>query len=217
MVRFRARFAGGLRLLWLVIIPAAAGYVVLARPIVGALLERGALTTDAADQTARVLVAFAVGLPGFSRYLYALRGFYALGDVRTPFALAAVENLLNIVFALLLEPSGGVVGLALASSMAYASAALVAVATLERRIGRFVDRRTAGALVRVAGASAVMAVAVTAVGHVVRHSPQVIQMASGVTAGIAVFGVATSLLKVPELKDLRRAATVPFKRRAASP
>ena len=49
--------------------------------------------------TAEILQAFAVGLPGFSVYLYVLRGFYAHGDARTPFIINVFENLVNIALA----------------------------------------------------------------------------------------------------------------------
>src|SRR5205814_8814767 len=93
----RRHFALGLRLMTLVVPPAAAGYVVLARPVVGLLLQRGALTPDQAGVTAACVALFAVGLLPFSLYLYALPGFYALHDTRTPFVLNCWENLINVV------------------------------------------------------------------------------------------------------------------------
>ena len=89
-VAYRARFALGLRWLLLVVVPAAVGYVVLARPLVTALLARGSLTQSSAALVADILAALAIGLPGFSVYLFALRGFYAVQDTRTPFFLNAL-------------------------------------------------------------------------------------------------------------------------------
>jgi putative peptidoglycan lipid II flippase len=70
---YRARFSGGLRLLWLVVVPATAGYLLLARPIVASLLQRGAFTAGSTTPVAQLVVAFAGGVPGFSTYLYTLR------------------------------------------------------------------------------------------------------------------------------------------------
>jgi len=78
---FRRRFGYGLRLLVFAVAPASAGYVVLAHPLLSVLLERGAFSSASASRTATVLVGLAVGLVGFSVYLYVLRGFYALPDV----------------------------------------------------------------------------------------------------------------------------------------
>ena len=47
---FRRRFGYGLRLLVFAVAPAAAGYVMLAHPVVSILLERGAFSSASADQ-----------------------------------------------------------------------------------------------------------------------------------------------------------------------
>ncbi len=89
MPRFRDRFALGARLMTLVVLPASVGYVLLARPLVSALLAHGSFGGTSPVVTAEVLADFAVGLIGFSLYLYALRGFYAFHDTRTPFFLTS--------------------------------------------------------------------------------------------------------------------------------
>ena len=64
-----------------------------------------------ADNTSRALGGFALGLVGFSVYLFVLRGFYAHQDTRTPFVINVGENVLNIVLALVLVGRYGVLGL----------------------------------------------------------------------------------------------------------
>src|SRR5207302_9336577 len=56
---FRQRLATGIRTGTLVLLPAAAGYIVLARPLVSILLEHGHFPTANADLTADVLLWFA--------------------------------------------------------------------------------------------------------------------------------------------------------------
>ena len=118
----RHRFSRALRLTLTVLIPAAAVLVALARPIVVALLQRGAFSATDAELVADILVGFAVGLPFFSTYLFSLRAFYSLNDTRTPFLLNCLENGVNIVLALALFGSLGLPGLAFAFSGAYAVA-----------------------------------------------------------------------------------------------
>ena len=125
LAALRHRFAAALRLVLTVVIPAAAVYVALARPFVVALLQRGAFSPSDAALVADTLVGFAVGLPFFSTYLFALRAFYALEDTRTPFLLNCLENAANIVLALWLFDELGIDGLAYAFSGAYALAAVV--------------------------------------------------------------------------------------------
>ena len=199
---YRARFSTGVRLMALVILPAATGYVVLARPIVAALLERGALSVESAELTADTLAAFALGLLGFSVYLFALRGFYALHDTRTPFLLNVGQNALNGVLALALVGPFGVPGLAAAYAAAYTVAAVLALVVLRRRVGSLDGRRTARSILRVLTASAAMAVAVWLVARSVGGPAGVgalVRTATGVVVGAAVFAVALVALRVEEV------------------
>ena len=77
LVALRTQLSRGIRLAALVIVPAAAMYIALARPIIVALLQRGAFDAADASAVSDTLVAFSVGLLPFSIYLFAMRAFYA--------------------------------------------------------------------------------------------------------------------------------------------
>lgn len=203
---FRARFSFGLRLMTLVVLPASVGMAVLARPLVSGLLGHGAFGGDAPQLTADVLANFAGGLLGFSVYLFALRGFYALGDTRTPFLLNLAQNALNIVFAVALVGRFGVQGLAFAFSLAYAVAAVMALAALRARVGRLGGRAVVDSSVRIAVAAAVMGAAVLVVSRVV-GSPAglgaLVRMGAGVLVGIIAFAAAAVAVGVEEVDAIR--------------
>jgi putative peptidoglycan lipid II flippase len=193
MVAFRRQFASGLRLMVFVILPAAAGYLVMSRPIVSFLLDRGAFTEGSVGVTASCLAAFALGLVPFSVYLYALRGFYAFQDTRTPFFLNLVENALNIAFAFVLEAWLGVKGLALAYSLAYAVAAVLAMRALDRRAavagGRSVPPLWGAAVQRMVAAALGMALAVWVVVRALPASaPALAEVAAGLAVGVVAYG-----------------------------
>jgi putative peptidoglycan lipid II flippase len=153
--RFRITLRQGLRVIVALLLPAATIYVVLAGPATH-LSGRFASLDDAAP----VLQAFAVGLVGFSSYLFVIRGFYARKDTRTPFMLNVFENGLNVVLALVLVGAFGVVGLAWAYSIAYLVAAVVAWRTLSTRVsGGLGTDRLQPVLARAVVAAAVMALA----------------------------------------------------------
>jgi putative peptidoglycan lipid II flippase len=202
LAAFRDRFDLGVRLMVLAILPAAAGYLVLSRPVVGFLLERGALSGASARLTADCLAAFALGLVSFSVYLYALRGFYALHDTRTPFFLNAMENGINIVLALALSQWFDVRGLALAYAGAYSVAAVAAVAVLGRRTGGRLGG-SARALARPVAAAAVMAGAVRLVITALPDTtPDAAVVAVGVTLGAVTYAGALAALGVAEAGEL---------------
>lgn len=203
---FQERFGFGLRLLTLVVLPAAVGYVVLARPLISTLLERGAFGGGSVALTSDLLVTFALGLLGFSVYLLALRGFYAFKDTRTPFFLNLAENGVNIVAAFALVGVLGVQGLGLAYALAYTVGAVLALAALRRRLGGLDGRRTLASVGRMVVAAAVMAVAVWAATRAVggdSGSEAVVRTLVGVAVGLVVYGGALLALRVPEVVELR--------------
>lgn len=122
--------ARGIRLTALVTFPAAIGIFVLAQPIVGMVFEHGNFDPIAANTTTGVVRAMALGLAGFSVYLFTLRCFYARSDTRTPFLINLVENSVNVVLAVVLVDRHGVAGLGYAFAGAYISAAVIAIVTL---------------------------------------------------------------------------------------
>jgi putative peptidoglycan lipid II flippase len=203
---FRRNFAFGLRLMTLVILPAAAGLAVLARPVVTVLLQRGALTPGQAEVTAACVALFALGLVPFSLYLYALRGFYALHDTRTPFVLNCWENLINVGLAVALYPWFGVQGLALSFSVAYAVAAVMALRSLGGRTGGLgLDQRSRQMLTRTTVAALVMTLAVRlAVVALPGRPPALVEVTVGVLVGVAVYGAALSAMRVREIAEIVR-------------
>ena len=202
---YKRHFSLGIRLISLVVMPAAVGYVVLARPIVVALVEYGAAEGNV-GLVADSLAMFAIGLLGFSLYLFTLRGFYALRDTRTPFFLNVAENGINIVLALVLEPWLGVRGLALALALAYSASAIVAFVALRRRVGLLGGRRLAVAVGKVGVACAAMAAALVAVASAIGSNEgggAIVRTAAGVVVGVVVFGVTAVALRTDELAALR--------------
>ncbi|HEY8217758.1 MAG TPA: murein biosynthesis integral membrane protein MurJ [Acidimicrobiia bacterium] len=190
LAALRHRFARALRLVLTVVIPAAAVYVALARPLVVALLQRGAFSPSDAALVADTLVGFAVGLPFFSTYLFALRAFYALEDTRTPFLLNCVENAANIVLALWLFDELGIDGLAYAFSAAYAVAAVLTLGVLSRRVGGLQGRGIGSTVVRVGIVAAAAGVAAWQASSAIGWSSTGEAIVSSI-AGLAVAGAIT--------------------------
>ena len=136
----RNHFTAGLRILVIMMIPAAVGLAMLARPLIGALLDHGDFRASAITPTADTVRAFAVGLVAFSVYLYVVRTFSSMQDTRTPFLMNIVENGVNIATAFAFYEWRGVEGLAWSWSVAYTVGAIVALLALRRRLDRLDGR-----------------------------------------------------------------------------
>lgn len=203
---FVEHMSRGVHLVALVTLPASMGLLVLARPLVGALLQHGQFTASAADTTAGALAGFSVGLAGFSVYLFTLRGFYAHSDTRTPFVLNVGKNVVNIALAVILVRWWGVGGLGLAFGASYLVAAVWSLRVLARRVGHFPLQPLFMRLVPLAGASVVMAVVVWAVTRAVgadEGTGAVIRVGAGAAVGMVVYG-GVLWWRVPEARELAR-------------
>lgn len=203
---FVDRTALGVRLVGILTIPAAFGFLALARPIVGALLQHGQFDAAAADTTSRALAGLSLGLIGYSIYLFALRGFYAHQDTRTPFVINLGQNALNIVLAFALVGPFDVLGLGLAFAISYLAAAVVTLLVLRIKVPTFpaFDVLTGLSRVVVAGAAmgAVVWLAVRAFGDD-DGGGAVLRLVAGTGVGVITYLGALQLLRAPEIEHLR--------------
>lgn len=116
MEEYDAALTLSLGLTLFIALPAAAGLIGLADPVISLLFERGAFTSEAVTATSKALIAYALGLPFIALSRPLVAGFYALEDTRTPVKIAVVCLIANIGLGLLLMQSLAHVGLALAVS-----------------------------------------------------------------------------------------------------
>jgi putative peptidoglycan lipid II flippase len=174
---FRHRFSGGLRAVLTIILPAAMGLFILAKPVVDLLFAHGSYSVAAASTTGSTLAMFSLGLPGFCTFLYCVRAFQSMQRTRVAFWLYVLENGVNVVLAVALVHPLGVRGLALSLSIAYTIAAVAALAVLRGWLGRLGDTRTWAPLRRSVAATVVMGVVVLVVSNL-----------SGADQGFALLG-----------------------------
>ncbi len=203
---FIERSSLGIRMVALLTLPAGLGLFVLRRPIVGAILEHGKFTSADALQTSRVLGGFAVGLVGFSVYLFVLRGFYAHQDARTPFIINLFENVINIVLAFVLVGRYGVLGLGLSFGIAYLISAAWALLVLSYKVPGFSLRDIYVSLWRMLLSGVIMAEAVWFVANNVGSNSgggAVIRAVVGTIVGTGVYVGVLLVLRAPELELLR--------------
>lgn len=99
-------------------VPAAVGLFMIPLPLVALIYERGAFLREDSELAAQVLAAFAMGLPSFVLIKVFQPSFYAREDMKTPMWFSIINAVSNIILSLTLFPIYGVVGLAIATSIA---------------------------------------------------------------------------------------------------
>ncbi len=143
----------------LLTLPAAVAFIVVPLPIIQVLFERGAFTAANSAAVSTTLAAFAAGLPASVMIRVLLPGFFAREDTHTPMRFVGVSAGVNIAGSLALFPFLGHTGIAVATSAAAWTYALLLGGTLYRR-GHFAadaGLRRRGPMIALA--SAVMGVA----------------------------------------------------------
>ncbi|MHB1583245.1 MAG: murein biosynthesis integral membrane protein MurJ [Acidimicrobiales bacterium] len=194
---FRARMSGGLRAVLAVILPAAVGMLLLARPAVALLLGHGSTTPAQTEPTGAALAMFSIGLPGFCVYLYVVRVLQTMQRTEVAFWLYLVENGLNVVLALLLVHPMGVRGLALSLSIAYSAAAVCGLVVLRRWLGHLAAPGAWRPLRRVALATVAMGLVVLVVSNLSSADQGLgllARVAAAVVVGVLVYGGLAALL-----------------------
>ena len=141
-------------------VPATVGLIVLARPIVELIYERGAFRPADSAATAAALMLYAPGLLGYSAVKIASPTFYSLRDSRTPVIVSVMSVGANLALNLVLVEVMSYRGLALGTALAAVLNAVILLALLSRRLDGLDSRRVLNSALRVVLASALMGLAV---------------------------------------------------------
>ena len=208
--RIRSTLANALGLMFLLNLPATIGLIVLARPIVAMIFERGNFTAADTIATAAALQLYAIGLVGYSIVRIISPTFYAVGRSRIPVMVSAGSVLVNIALNVTLVRMLGYRGLALGTSITAIINASVQLFLLRREIHGLNGSRIAASFSRVIAASAVMG-AVTWGAHalmlgVLPGDSLLLQMARllvTITLSLAALAGAAQVLRIQEYTEAR--------------
>ncbi len=218
----RELFSRGFRDTMIAMIPAAAGYVVLAGPIVGLLADHGVVQAADLPVMARTLAAFALGLPFFSAFQLLTRTLYATHDSRTPalvnIGVGAVNIGADLVLAFGLHR--GVTGLALGHAASYLFGSIVLFAIVRRRLGGADERAIGSTLARTLLASVISAAAAGGVAFLIaqaidveRPFARLLQVSAAVITGVLVFLACARIVAIQEVDEVKRALLTSVRRR----
>ncbi len=154
---FKQTLVHGLNLVIVLIVPAAVGLFVLARPVVALAFQRGEFTPADTLMTALVLRVFLLGLAFAAVDQMLIFAYYARQNTLTPSLVGVLSVGVYTAVALLALPVLGLLALMLADSAKQITHALVTGAGLSRRLGGFRGTGLWPTLGKVVLASLVMA------------------------------------------------------------
>ena len=204
VAEMRSTLAVTLRAVLYLALPAAIGLIVLRKPLVQIIFQRGAFTETSTEMVAWALAFFALGLPAHAVVEIVVRAFYALHDTKTPVMIGIGAMVLNVILSLAFialfraldwMPHGG---LALSNSLATTIEMAVLLGIIRQRLGGLEGRRMLASLSRIGLASLLMGAVAGALAWLLRDQGAWLAAGAGITIGLVEYVAVSLALRSPE-------------------
>jgi len=205
-------FGFSLRIVSFITIPAAAGLILLRKPIIQVLFQHGQFGGASTVLTARALFFYSLGLPAYAAIKQITTMYYSTQDTMTPARVGAyalgLNIVLNAIFLLLFFRVLSNGSPALASSLAAYFNVGALLYLFRKKYGQLGVRAIAGSLGRIvicASAMGGVCYAGFRVAHLAADRPllsQIGMVTAVVIASVASYFAAARLLRCEELSEL---------------
>ncbi len=208
----RATIGNGLRLIFLMLLPAAAATAVLAVPMIRLVYQRGEFTAADTELVATALFWFSFSLPFSGVNLLLTRSFFSLQKPWMVTYLSVANLVVNVGVSILLVVAGfGIGGVVAGTAIADLALAGAQYVYLKRELDNQLELRdtmeaVGGMLIAAVWFGIVAWVAWAGLDWLFGRSliGQVISVGGGLTAGTAVYAYVVLAMRLPEAEQLRR-------------
>lgn len=197
--KFISSITTSINSIMLLVIPISIGAIVLAKPIVMLLFERGEFDTYATNMTTIALRMYSLGM--LAAGLRDLLGkiFYSIQDTKTPMKNGALAMCMNIVFNILLVRYFELAGLALATSLSSVICTLMLFRSLNLKIGYFGQKKIAKTFFKSVISSIIMGLGTYLVYIRLNNLHQLVILLISILVGIIIYSICILLFNVQEV------------------
>ncbi len=157
---FKTIMGKGINIIVLITLPIVIGAILLSKPIISFLFERGAFDAAATQMTSVALVFYSLGLMGIGVATLLQRVYFAMQDTKTPIVVGVISVIVNIALNLLLIGYLAHGGLALATSISTTLTAILLLACLKMKMSSINIARIIRTIIKSGFASAIMGIIV---------------------------------------------------------
>jgi putative peptidoglycan lipid II flippase len=200
----RQTLAQTLRIILALAIPAMVGLIVLGRPIIRVMFERGEFGPESTAAVYQSLQFWALALIAHCALEVVNRVFYAQKDTITPLLSSLVSMVINLLLALALYRSLLAGGLALSNGVAVTVEVLIMLVIAHRRLGGVYAGSILNTLIRTLLAAGAMGLVILAFTAFAPNLSPLLVAAIGGGLGISVYLVTGLLLQVEEIRLIPR-------------
>ena len=124
------------KMIFFLLMPASIGLIILGKPIVALLFQRGRFDVFATNLTTQALLFYSMGLISYGGVKVVASAFYSMQDTKTPLQVSIIAMLLNVELNFIFMRFMGVGGLALATAISSTVNVSLLLFLLRRRIGK---------------------------------------------------------------------------------
>lgn len=185
------------------VIPATIGMMVLAEPIIELVFQRNAFKPQDTIIVAGLLTAYAPFVIFQSLTDVVDRGFYSVGDSKTPVIVVVIQQAINIIMNIILIRIFGLKGLAYATVVSTMIGSGLMIYKFRDKFGAFKFRTTLFSLFKILLATLVMAaVAKSIYGLTAGNMPHVLALFIAIILAALVYGFIIMCARIPEVMEL---------------
>ncbi|HKJ34994.1 MAG TPA: murein biosynthesis integral membrane protein MurJ [Solirubrobacterales bacterium] len=204
----RSTMANGMRMIMLVLMPAAAAILVLSEPMTELVYQRGEFDFRQTELVSTALFMFAFALPFNGLFLLMTRTFFSLQRPWIPTSIAGLNLGLTAIGSLFLYKPFGIEGIVAATVIATIASVIAQGGILRRQLGGLELGSLIEGTLRIAAGSVVLAGVTYLVWSGLESAlgddtiAQILAVGGGLLAGALAFLGVVLALRVPEARQL---------------
>lgn len=184
----------------LLVIPASIGMAVLAEPVIGVIFERNAFTREDTIAVAILVAAYAPNNIFQSMIDVIDRGFYAVGDSKTPVIVVLIQQGLNVIFNLILIKFFGIRGLAYATVLSTAVGTILMAYQFRKKFGSFNFKTSIISIIKICIITAIMSlVAVRSNNFLLAHTSRLLALFGAIILAMLIYAILILIARIPEV------------------
>ena len=169
--------------------------------------------------TSNALKLYAIGIIGYAVKEILSRGFYSLGDTKTPMINSSISVIINIILDLIFIKPFSYMGLAMATSISYMVTVVLMFFSLRKKVGSFNGSAVVSTFLRSLIGAIVMSIVVILIYNNLvavlglSFIGECTSLAAAILGGIIVYIICMKILKVEEMKLVEDSVKNFFKRK----
>ena len=204
MEKFSATLVQGFSTTLFIALPAMAGLILIRKPLVAVIFQRGNFSPADTNAVATTLMFYSLGLVAYFMHHLLVRAYFALQDAKTPVKISVRMVAANFVLNCILIWPLGVGGLALSTAFCASLQAVILLWLLLKRYNLSLKNGLALNLVKSTTAVVIMTLGGWITLRLLAEASSVKQLAAAVSVCGVLYVVTSILLRNKELSALLR-------------